>query len=102
MTTRLALAVAPLLFASSIGAQNFKLGGKVDDFQLQDLNGKNVSFAELKGPVTVVTFISTTCPVSNAYDERMNALYKAYSSKSVRFIFVNANSNEPAKDVRQH
>src|SRR5437763_5389992 len=102
MTSRLTWAVAPLLLSSLIPAQDFKLGGKIGDFTLQDLNGKVVAFSDLKGPVTVVTFISTTCPISNAYDERMNAVYKEYSSKGVKLIFVNANSNEPAGEVRQH
>ena len=90
------------LLSLSIAAQDFKLGGKAGDFKLQDLDGKAVAFTDLKGPVTVVTFISTICPISNAYDDRMNAVYKDYSAKGVKFIFVNANSNESASDVRQH
>lgn len=96
------LALSLFLLAAVLPAQEFKLGGKVDDFKLEDLTGKPAAFSELKGPITVVTFISTTCPVSNAYNDRMNAVYKAYFSKGVKFIFVNANSNEPASDVRQH
>src|SRR4029077_7468982 len=61
-----------------------------------------VAFSALRGPVTVVTFISTQCPVSNGYNQRMNALFNDYSSKGVKFIFVNANQNERAGEVRQH
>jgi peroxiredoxin len=96
------LALAALLFVNSGQAQDFKLGGKVADFTLSDLAGKEVAFSSLKGAVTVVTFISTICPISNAYDDRMNAVYRDYSSKGVKFIFVNANSNEPASAVEQH
>lgn len=85
--------LAPLLLAGFIQAQ---------DFTLQDPDGKPVPFAEIKGAITVVTFISTICPISNIYTDRMNAIYKEYSSKGVKFIFVNANSNEPASEVRQH
>jgi len=102
MMKRSILALWLLSLSSLIAAQDFKLGGKAGDFKLQDLDGKVAAFADLKGPVTVVTFISTICPISNAYNNRMNAVFKEYSAKDVKFIFVNANSNEPANEVRQH
>jgi thiol-disulfide isomerase/thioredoxin len=61
-----------------------------------------VAFSALKGPITVVTFIATQCPVSNSYNQRMIDLYKDYTSKNVKFIFVNANRSEPASEVREH
>ena len=88
--------------AAAVYGQEFKLGSKVTDFTVQDLNGKTVAFDALKGPVTVVTFIATQCPVSNAYNDRMNAVYKDYSAKGVKFIFVNANRTEPASEVAEH
>jgi peroxiredoxin len=42
------------------------------------------------------------CPVSNAYNERMKALYKEFSAKGVHFLFLNANRTEPAAAVAQH
>jgi peroxiredoxin len=96
------LTVTAVLLSTPGQAQDFKLGGKVADFTLRDLAGREVAFSELKGAVTVVTFISTICPISNAYDDRMNAVYRDYSAKGVKFIFVNSNSNEPAKTVEQH
>ncbi len=96
LTISLALSVAILT------AQEFKLGSKVTDFNVQDLDGKPVAFSALRGPITVVTFIATQCPVSNSYNQRMNAIYQDYSSKGVKFIFVNANRTEPASEVRAH
>ena len=83
-------------------AQEYKVGAKVGEFQVQDLGGKSVAFSALRGPVTVVTFISTQCPVSNGYNQRMNAVFNDYSAKGVKFIFVNANRNESPNEVRQH
>jgi thiol-disulfide isomerase/thioredoxin len=83
-------------------AQEFKLGSHVSDFQVRDLDGKAVAFSALKGPITVVTFIATQCPVSNSYNQRMIELYKDYTAKNVKFIFVNANRSEPAGEVRDH
>lgn len=99
---KVSLTVIFALAAILVFGQEFRLGSKVTDLTVQDLNGKPVSFAALRGPVTVVTFISTTCPVSNAYNARMNAVYQDYSAKGVQFIFVNANSNEPASEVLAH
>jgi thiol-disulfide isomerase/thioredoxin len=90
------------LLGAILSAQEFKLGSKVTDFNIQDLDGKPVAFSALRGPVTVVTFIATQCPVSNSYNQRMNAVYQDYSSKGVKFIFVNANRTEPASEVREH
>ncbi len=90
------------LLAGILSAQEFKLGSQVTDFSIQDLDGKPVAFSTLRGPITVVTFIATQCPVSNSYNQRMNAIYQDYSSKGVKFIFVNANRSEPASEVREH
>jgi len=90
------------LSAGILCGQEFKLGSKVSDFQVQDLDGKPVAFSALRGPVTVVTFIATQCPVSNAYNQRMIEVYKDYAPKNVKFIFVNANRSEPANEVREH
>jgi peroxiredoxin len=93
---------AVVLFAGAALAQDFKLGSKIDDFTIQDLAGKPQTFSHLKGEVTAIVFISVQCPVSNAYNDRMNALYKDYSSKGVHFLFLNANSTEPAPAVAEH
>jgi peroxiredoxin len=99
---RKAFAISLALSAGLLCAQEFKLGSKAPDFQIRDLDGKAVAFSALKGPITVVTFIATECPVSNSYNQRMSDLYRDYSSKNVKFIFVNANRSEPASEVRDH
>jgi peroxiredoxin len=97
-----ALAIGLALSAGMLCAQEFKLGSQVSDFQVRDLDGQPVAFSALKGPLTVVTFIATQCPVSNSYNQRMIDLYKDYASKNVKFIFINANRSEPASEVRDH
>src|ERR1700738_3893988 len=96
------LVSATLLFGAVLFGQEFKLGSKVSEFEVQDLSGRTHAFSSLKGAVTVVTFISVQCPVSNAYNDRMNALYKEYSARGVKFIFVNANRTEPASAVAEY
>ena len=93
---------ATLLFAGAALAQDYKLGSQVGDFTVQDLKGAPVTFNRIKGDVTVVVFISKQCPVSNAYNERMKALYTDYTPKGVHFLFLNSNSTESAAEVAQH
>jgi thiol-disulfide isomerase/thioredoxin len=93
--------LAWLLAASLLGAAAFA-ASPVPDFQLFDLQGASHSFTSLKGDTTVVVFIAVRCPVSNAYNRRMEALNKDYSSKGVKFLFVNANVNEPSEEVKEH
>jgi len=95
------LAVAPL-FAAFLSGQDFKLGSKVGDFTIKDVAGNPVQFSSLRGDVTVITFIATKCPISNDYNERMKALYKDYTPRAVKFVFINPNSTEPAAEVAEH
>jgi peroxiredoxin len=88
--------------ALTVSAQEYKLGGKVGDFSLQNLQGGNVSFGSLKGDVTVITFVSVQCPISNDYNERMIGLNNDYGSKGVRFVFINSNASEAADAVAAH
>jgi peroxiredoxin len=76
---------------------------KADDFTLSDYNGVKHSLSEYKdAKAIVVMFIATRCPVSNAYDDRMDSLYKDYTSKNIAFIGINSNKQEDVEEVRQH
>ena len=92
---------AALCTALAFG-QEFRIGSKVGDFTFADLSGKQVQFADLRGPVTVVLFIATRCPISNSYNQRMNAIFSDYRGKDVHFVFINSNANEAAAEVAQH
>ena len=96
------LALCAWTFAVPLLAQEFKLGSTVADFQIADLQGNPIQYSTLKGDTTVVMFISTTCPISNAYNERIKTLYNDYAAKGVHFVFINANTNEPAVEVAAH
>jgi peroxiredoxin len=95
------LFVAAVLTALLPG-QEYRVGSKVNDFSIRDLKGSPVQLSSLRGDVTVITFIATQCPVSNAYNDRMNAVYRDYAPKGVKFVFINANHTEPAAEVERH
>ncbi len=91
-----------LLATGSLFAQEFKVGGKVADFQLNDPIGRPVKFSALRGDLTVVMFVSVQCPISNDYNERMIALYNDYSAKGIKFVFLNANATESPTQILDH
>jgi peroxiredoxin len=96
------LLLCTFVLAAAAAAQEFKLGAPVADFEVNDLKGNPVKYSALMGGTTVVIFISTQCPISNGYNDRMKAVYNDYAAKGVHFIFINANSTEPAADVAKH
>lgn len=75
----------------------------VENFTLNDYNGAPVELASFKDAKAVVLmFISTQCPVSNAYNERMAALHNDYASKNVVILGINSNKAESPDDIKQH
>lgn len=75
----------------------------IGNFSLNDYNGKNVSLTDFKSSKAVVLmFISTQCPVSNAYNERMAALYNDYNSKQITLLGINSNKAESPEDIKEH
>ena len=98
---RILAGALPLLAAALVYAGDLPIGAKIGTLNVIDLKGKPVQFSPT-AQANLVIFVSTKCPVSNAYNERMKALYNDYSARGVHFLFVNANQNEPASEVEDH
>lgn len=79
------------------------VGTMIEDFTLPDADGAAHSLASLKGKNgTVIIFIATKCPVSNAYNDRMEKVFEDYKAKGINVVGINANSTEPAAEVKAH
>ena len=79
------------------------IGATIDDFTLPDTDGNAHSLKSLMGQKGVVLiFIATKCPVSNAYNDRMEQLAQDYKAKGVTVIGINSNFSESATDVKLH
>ena len=79
------------------------VGAAAPDFTLPDADGRAHSLASLKGESgTLILFIATQCPVSNAYNARMRKLADDYRARGVNVVGINSNSTEPAAEVKQH
>jgi len=79
------------------------IGATIDEFSLPDVNGQEHSLKTLKGKNgTVLIFIAVQCPVSNAYNDRMEKLAQDYKDKGIAVIGINANSTEDAAAIKAH
>lgn len=88
---------------SAAGEKSIAIGDTVPDFKAPDLSGKEQTLESLKGKNgTVLIFISVQCPVSNAYNERMETLAKDLSAKGINVVGINANATESVDAVRSH
>lgn len=80
-----------LLFSTSTFAQ-YKVGDKIKDFSLKNVNEKMVSlsdFTSAKG--FIITFTCNHCPYSVLYEDRIIALDKKYKKKGYPVIAINPN-----------
>lgn len=94
---------APAPNASTMASSAVSFGKKIAPLQLRDTSGKPVTLAQWnKSKATVLMFVATKCPVSNAYNARMAALAKTYAPQGVRFVGINSNKEELGAEVASH
>ena len=102
------LFAAAAFVATPSGAADAKpatlaVGAVAPDFTLPDADGKQHTLASLKGKAgTVILFVATKCPVSNAYNARMQKLADDYRARGVNVVGINSNVSEPAAEVKAH
>lgn len=101
------IAALTLLLALTVRAGDIatpRIGSEMPAFTLKNYDGKEVSLARTlrEHPLTVLVFVSTECPVSNAYNGRMQALAESCAAKHIAFVGLNANKAESAGDIAAH
>src|ERR1700690_4107823 len=100
--------IACLLLISSLAlaadTKNLKIGDSAPPFTLKNYDGKEYSLPKLlkENKFTVVMFIATQCPVSNAYNDRLEQLFDSYGKKGVAIVGINANKEEDVKSIADH
>lgn len=80
-------------------AQGYKIGDKVNDFSLKNIDGNMVSmlnYNDAKG--YIVVFTCNHCPFSIAYEDRIIALHNTYANLGYPVIAINSNNPEIAPD----
>lgn len=66
---------------------------------LPDLDGKQQTI-EFGRKVTVVVFVSSFCPTSKIYEERLNTLAEDFPA--VQFVAINSSAMESVEELRAH
>ena len=79
------------------------IGSTIADFKLPDASGTERSLSSIKGTKgTVLIFVSTQCPVSNGYNERMEKLAQDYAARGINVVGINSNVKETPDDIKAH
>lgn len=94
-------AALAFVLCPDVYGQSFQVGSTLEDFKLTDINGKEHSFASLKGEKgTVIVFLSAQCPVVKGYNDRINQIAADYQSKGISFVGINSNATESLEWVK--
>lgn len=73
----------------------YKIGEKVEDFSLKNVNGNMVSMSDFEDAEGfIIIFTCNTCPYSVMYEDRIIALDKKYSPQGWPVIAINPNDPE--------
>lgn len=70
----------------------YQVGDIAADFNLKNVDDKQVSLADYKDAKGyIVVFTCNTCPVSKAYQDRIETLHQSYASKGYPVVAINTN-----------
>lgn len=95
--------VAVALQNSGAKMSGIKLGDRLPEAKLVDLDGRERALSSLRGKNgTLLLFIATRCPVSNAYNARMAKIAEEYGARGIAVVGINSNATEPADEVKRH
>lgn len=85
------IAAWPLLFVALIGS-----------LQLRGIDGTWLRPMEPSGVANVLLFVSTDCPVSNAYAPELQRICAVYDSKGIACWLIYEDPKVTASEVRNH
>ncbi len=83
-----------LLIMLTVNAQ-YKVGDKIEDFRLKNVDNKMVALADYKDAKGfIVIFSCNHCPVVQKYESRMKYLHSDFASKGFPVIAINSNDEK--------
>lgn len=94
---------ALLLLTTSIGLQaqskGYSLGDAVADFRLKNVDSRQVTLADYRSQKgLIVVFMSNHCPFSKAYEDRLIALDRKFSSQGYSVLAIMPNDPNAYED----
>lgn len=103
MRTLTLLSIFCLLTLSSASAWSQPSSGHaLTSIQATDLSGQTKTVPAPGAKATVLLFVSTTCPYSNAASPAMAKIADAYASKGFAFYFVYGNPSGKLAETKAH
>jgi peroxiredoxin len=79
------------------------IGSRMPSLKLVTLTGETTDLAaNMNKNGILVIFVSVQCPVSNAYNERMEALAQQWKARGFAVVGVNANRTETPEAIAAH
>ena len=100
---RILAAFACLLIAGTIAIRAVhaaEIGSRIGNFQLSDISGTPLSLQSYSGKIVVFVFWSFKCPVSLAYNERIEELRARYGEKGVMVLQIASGANETSPAIK--
>jgi peroxiredoxin/mono/diheme cytochrome c family protein len=94
------LCLAPSRPEAGESARPLRIGERLEDFALKDLDGTLRTLKDYRDSKTLIlVFFSLECPVSNKYRGHLVRLHETYHARGVQVIAVNANANESLERI---
>lgn len=98
----LACALLALLSGTALAANELKpYSGSAANFAAQDLQGRPVHFADLRGKVVLLNFWATWCPPCRKEMPAMERLHRAYRERGLVVLAVTAQDASPLDEVKR-
>lgn len=86
--------------AATAAAESGPLGRQIDNFQLDDFRGKQVSLSDFaESRAVVVAFLGTQCPLAKFYGPRLQVMHDELKAKGVAFIGINPNLQDSLAEI---
>ncbi len=84
--------MALLLISAKPDVTGYKVGDKVKDFKLKNVDGKMVSLADYKDAKgVIVIFTCNHCPFSMAYEDRIILMHNEFAANGYPVVAINPN-----------
>lgn len=87
--------------ASRLAKFKALIGTMAKDFNLTDLNGKQVKLSGLKGKVVVLNFWFTGCPPCVEEIPQLNKLTSIYNKSRVKFLAITFDKSEVVRNFQK-
>ncbi len=85
------LTMTLLVSATRPFGEGYKIGDKIEDFTLKNIDGKMVTLSDYNAEGYIIIFTCNTCPYAVMYEDRIIELHNKYADKGWPVVAINPN-----------